>query len=75
MATDTNLDLETGQVTVRNFEYSPEEKARRTQREAALKAREQAKADKLTPVPASENSIPALRDKVNQILEILRGEV
>ena len=44
------------------------------EREAAAAARQAERDARLTDVPANEQSIIALRDKVNQILAELRGE-
>ena len=74
MPRETVTNIQTGETIVRDFEYSTEEAAAR---EAARIASEQKRAQleqRLTDIPAAENSVPALRAKVNEILAILRGE-
>ena len=62
--------------------YTPAEEAQRDADEAQAAIDAQADAARaaervvaLAETPASVNSIPALRDKVNEILRVLRGEI
>ena len=49
--------------------------ARRPAKEAAEAARLAARESALAETPESVTSVPALRDKVNEILKLLRGEI